>query len=74
MENAASIPGYEKYVITRTGEVYLGERKLSPILNKRGKSARVKLRVNGKVVAIAVPKLVAMAYVPNPDNHTITVR
>jgi hypothetical protein len=50
--------------------VYLGERKLSRIRNKRGKSARVKLRVDGKVVAIAVPKLVAMTYVPNPHNHT----
>jgi len=70
MENAASIPRYENYTITRTGEVYRGQRRLSAIQSKHGKSARVKLRVNGKVVAIAIPKLVAMAYVPNPHNHT----
>lgn len=70
MENAAPIPGYEKYAITRTDEVYLGKRQLSHIQNKHGRSARVKLRIDGKVIAIAVPKLVAMAYVPNPNNHT----
>ncbi len=70
MENAKSIPGYESYAITPSGEVYLGDRRIKPIQSKGGKSARIKLRVNGKVIAIAVPKLVAMTHVPNPNNYT----
>lgn len=70
MENAASIPGYEDYRITRSGEVYQGERRIKPIQSKGGKSARIKLRSNGKVIAVAVPKLVAITHVPNPNNHT----
>ena len=70
MEKAAPIPGYEDYTITATGEVRHHGKLLKSIPSKRGKSARVKLRADGKVIAVAVPKLVALAHVSNPNNHT----
>lgn len=68
MRNAISIPGYENYYASPEGEIYHQDRKLNPIHSKLGKSDRVKLKLNGKVVAIAVPKLVALAHVPNPEK------
>lgn len=69
MLSLTPIPGYERYSITRSGEVYCGDRRLKAIAGSRGKSARIKLRVNGKVTAITVAKLVAMAHIPNPEQY-----
>ena len=70
MEASAPIPGYEHYTITKSGEVYCGQRKIKAIAGSRGKSARIKLRIDGKVTAITVAKLVAIAHVPNPHHYS----
>jgi len=69
MKTAALIPGFENYTVSPGGEVYCGSRLLKAMPNP-GRAARVKLRdKDGKLVRIAIAKLVARAFIPNPHNH-----
>ena len=64
------IKGYEGiYGITSCGKVwsYKNECFLKPISNKKG-YMRVNLCKDGKVKSYKIHRLVAEAYIPNPDN------
>lgn len=64
------IEGFEsKYAITKNGQVwsYGAKRFLKPKINKRGYSS-VNLSKNGKKFSKTIHRLVAIAYIPNPDN------
>ena len=64
------IKGYEGlYAITPEGEVwsYRNERFLVPKANSKG-YLRVKLFKDGQMKRYRVHRLVAEAYLPNPDN------
>lgn len=65
------IAGYEGlYGITSCGKVwsYRNERFLKPDSDKRGYQ-RVILSKNGKTERFLVHRLVALAYIPNPNNY-----
>ncbi|MBO9681197.1 MAG: hypothetical protein J7502_00765 [Flavisolibacter sp.] len=70
-EEAIPIPGFDGYFITPAGKVFRGNRVLKWMDNGKARSPRVKLKgSNGTIARIAVPKLIAMAFVPNPNNYT----
>lgn len=64
------IPGYEgHYAITENGKVWSHKRKkfLAPYRSGHGYHA-VQLCVGGKRAIYKVHRLVALTYIPNPDN------
>lgn len=82
MEKWRDIPGYEglyqasdlgkiksleKYVNNRYKDVYREERILKPSISKGGYK-RVVLTKDGTKKYIAVHRLIAMTFIPNPDN------
>lgn len=70
MEYASPIPGFEQYTVTPNGEVFWGNR-LVKHWKVPGRAARVKLRDSkGKIFRIAVAKLIALAFIANPQNHS----
>jgi len=60
---------FPNYIISKSGIIYstLKKRILSKSLDKRG-YVRVNLFVNGKTKSMFVHRLIAMSYIPNPDN------
>lgn len=57
-----------KYRVDKIGNVYgLNGRKLKPAKDKKG-YLRVGLTINGKLCTKKVHRLVAEAFIPNPDN------
>lgn len=70
MEAAANIPGYRRYTITPDGKVFCGNRLLKPMPNP-GRSVRVRLKdSSGKTIRIAIAKLIALTFIPNPHNYS----
>lgn len=64
------IKGYEGlYAITSCGKVwsYRAKKFMKPPLNWKG-YLKVNLNKDGKIKNFAVHRLVAQAYIPNPDN------
>ena len=66
-----SIEGFSKYLIYENGDIYTnGIRKgfMKPYLTKKGYK-RLNLRDdNGKLNRFYIHRLVALAYIPNPEN------
>lgn len=70
MEASAKIPGHEGYTVTPDGKVFRGNY-LVRCFQSPGRAARVRLRIApGKTVRVAIAKLVALAYIPNPFHYT----
>lgn len=70
MEYAATVPGFDNYTVTQNGEVFCGNRLLKP-LQSPGRAERVKVKNReGKIIRIAMAKLVAITFIPNPHNHS----
>lgn len=66
-----SIPGFEEYLISTDGEIYSKktQKLLKPSSNKLTKQTyRVSLYLNGKGLKKLVHRLVALTYIPNPEN------
>ena len=65
------IPGFEEYLISKEGTVFSTKTNkfLNPSKTKDG-YLKVALRSNNKAYYFRVHKLVAMAYLDNPDNLT----
>ena len=64
------IKGYEGlYAVTSCGKVwsYINEKFLTPGVNRDG-YLYVNLYRNGKYTSYTIHRLVAMAYIPNPEN------
>ena len=66
-----AIEGYPGYYVRDNGEIWSvkkgAPRRLIPTLDRK-EYERVKLSVNGKSKTIRVHRLVAEAFIPNPDN------
>ncbi len=70
MEYAAPIPGFEQYTVTPNGEVFNGNRLLKH-WKVPGRAARVKVKDSkGKIIRVAVAKLIALTFIANPHNHS----
>jgi hypothetical protein len=70
-EGAVPIPGFSGYSISPGGTVYQGNRILKQMKCQGARSLRVKLMSDeGRRTHVAVPKLVALAFVPNPNSYT----
>ena len=82
MEEWKAIPGYEEYQVSTLGRVkrlayyknvcggskqYCKERILKPQTRKRGYQV-VMLSKNSKAKSFLVHRLIAMVFIPNPDN------
>lgn len=64
-----NIEGTDMYKVTEDGRVYSEHsgRYLNPIIVKDG-VLKVRIKINGIKKSLAVHRLVAIAYVDNPDN------
>ena len=65
------IPGYEKYRVFQDGRVWSGKRAPGQFLKPRGNTKgyhEVTLFRDGKAKRMRVHRLIAMAYIANPDN------
>jgi hypothetical protein len=70
MEYAAPIPGFEQYTVTPNGEVFNGNHLLKH-WKVPGRAARVKVKDSkGKIIRVAVAKLIALTFIANPHNHS----
>jgi hypothetical protein len=64
-----SIPGYSKYNITTTGEVYnKHHRRMATHINKYGYERVNLIDDNGQRKAVTVHRLLALTYISNPCN------
>lgn len=57
------------YQISNLGNVKRGYRTLKPIRHCRTGYARVNIRINGEPKALLIHRLVAKAFIPNPNNY-----
>ena len=70
MDYGTKVPGFIDYTITEDGNVYYNN-KLLRLLHSPGRAARVKLKdSDGKIIRIAVAKLIALTFIPNPNEDT----
>lgn len=69
LENYRLIPGFEGYAVTTHGSVfsYLSDKWLKPSLSRQG-YYMVSLRKDAGYYRTSVHRLVALAYVDNPDS------
>lgn len=68
MQTAATIPGFPGYLVTPDGRVFAQNgREKKPSPNYKGYLV-VSLRNEGKQYVRRVHRLVALAYLPNPEN------
>lgn len=67
-EAAKGFEGY--YLISPNGEVYSvrGRRLLKPFVNQKCGYAQVELNLNGAAAKHLIHRMVAEAYIPNPDS------
>ncbi len=66
------IPGFDDYFASNLGNIYSGKkgnfRKLKPFLGGTSKYLQITLCNNGKRNYCLVHRLVALTFIPNPDN------
>lgn len=69
MVGILNIRGYDKYIVDIYGNVFslLTMKRLKPSLDSNGYT-RVNLSKDGKQTVIRIHRLVAEAFIPNPDN------
>lgn len=70
------IPGHSKYLITRKGKVYNAKtmKVRKPFKNCSGRLLQNNLSSDkGINKSMQVSRLVALAYIPNPDNHPLVL-
>lgn len=66
------VPGYDKYMVSRNGEVYSKtQRKVMLKCLDGAGYERIFLRKNNEARSFGVHEVVAMAYIPNPNNLPI---
>lgn len=67
----ADIPGYEgRYQISSNGKVHSANGIRATYISNSGYE-RISLWMNGKGQKVSVHRLVASAFVPNPNNYTL---
>ena len=67
------IPGYEKYRVFQDGRVWSGKRAPGNFLKARTRTSgyvEVTIFRDGKSKRTQLHRLIAMAYIPNPDNKS----
>lgn len=69
------IKGFEGYEVNENGEIFSlpkktrkGVRKIKPLQHSKTGYMYVDLCSNGKIKKFTVHRLIAMAFIPNPDN------
>lgn len=75
MKKARLLPvgSYPGYFVSEDGKVYRWDRELKPLV-KKGGAARVKLKSeSGGWTKVAIAKLVAQSFIPNPKEHTYII-
>lgn len=66
--DCVQLKAYPGYSITADGKVFMGNYPLKSSQSP-GRAARVKVKdSSGKPIRIAIAKLIALAFIPNPNN------
>ena len=68
-----TIKGYENYLIFEDGKIINTNsgREMKPILNDNTGYYRIGLNKDGKRKFLSLHRLIALAYIPNPDNKPV---
>jgi len=68
-DNMRKIDGFEDYLIDENGRVWSSKRRLylKPLFHTNGYQF-VQLCKNGKVKKFSIHRLIALAFIPNPEN------
>lgn len=71
MNEAVAIPGFDPFMATNDGCIFNGEtgKKLTTQLDKKGYE-KITFRLHGQKKNMFVHRLVALAFIPNPDCKT----
>lgn len=70
MQYGSPVPGFAGYTVTENGDVFCSGVLLRRLKNKC-RAARVRVKdPAGKSVRIAIAKLLAVTFIPNPRNHS----
>jgi hypothetical protein len=69
-EEWRKIQGYDKYEVSNLGQVRRGGRVLKPFVfpDKKTSYLRVSLSKDGVQTVYQIHRLIALAFLPNPDN------
>lgn len=77
-EEAKIVKGYEGYAVTKNGVVYSLPRKrvkklrrMKPVDNMKSGYLRVALCKNGNFELVYIHRIVAEAFIPNPENKRV---
>lgn len=67
-----SIPGYPEHFANEDGEIFRlkkGQYKKIKIRNYPDKRPILKIRYSGKSITKSISRLIALAFIPNPNNY-----
>ena len=69
----AEVPGFPGYFIRSDGKAFLADGKEKAVSCKRGRSAKLIIRVNYKMYTLGFATLIAKAFLPNPWEYTLVI-
>lgn len=64
------VPGFPGYFIRSDGKAFFADGKEKIISRKKGRSAKLVIRINYKMYTFGFATLIAEAFIPNPWKHT----
>jgi hypothetical protein len=69
----AEVPGFPGYFIRSDGKAFFADGREKTISCKKGRSAKLIIRVNYKMYTLGFATLIAEAFIPNPWKHTLVI-
>jgi hypothetical protein len=66
----AEVPGFPGYFIRSDGRAFFADGKEKIVSCKKGRSAKLVIRVNYKMYTLGFATLIAEAFIPNPLKYT----
>jgi len=69
----AEVPGFPGYLIRSDGRAFFSDGREKVISCKKGRSAKLIIRVNYKMYTLGFATLIAEAFIPNPWKHTLVI-
>jgi hypothetical protein len=68
-----SVPGFPGYFIRSDGKAFFADGKEKIISCKKGRSAKLVIRLQYKMYTLGFATLIAKAFVPNPWEYTLVI-
>ncbi len=69
----AKVPGFPGYLIRSDGKAFFADGKEKVVSCKKGRSAKLIIRVNYKMYTMGFATLIAKAFITNPWEYTLVI-